>query len=55
MFARIEEFVAHAEGPLVAESLAEALDSLRHGEAVTIDEQWLDQRRALSLEFLRKI
>ena len=55
MFARIEEFAAHAEGPLVAESLAEALASLRRGEVVAIDEQWLDQRRERSLEFLRKI
>lgn len=54
MFARIEEFAAHAEGPLVAESLAEALASLRRGETVAIDERWLEQRRAFSLEFLRK-
>ena len=55
MFARIEEFAAHANGPLVAESLTEALTSIRRGETVVVDEQWLEKRRALSLEFLRKI
>ncbi len=53
MFARIEEFAAHAKGPLIAESLAEALASLRRGESVTVDEQWLEQRRAQSQRFLR--
>ena len=53
MFARIEEFAAHAKGPLIAESLAEALASLRRGESVTVDEQWLEQRWAQSQRFLR--
>lgn len=53
MFARIEEFAAHVEGPLVAESLAEALASIRRGERVAVDEQWLEQRRAQSQRFLR--
>ena len=55
MFARIEEFAAQAVGLLVAESLAEVLESLRRGEAVAIDEKCLEQRRSLSLEFQRKI
>lgn len=54
MFARIEEFAVHAEGPLVAESLAEALASIRRGERVAVDAQWLEKRRALSLKFLRE-
>ena len=53
MFSRIEEFAAHAEGPLIAESLAEALASIRRGERVAVDEQWLEQRRAQSQRFLR--
>ena len=49
------EYSAHAEELLVAESLAEVLVSLRRGEAVAIDEKWFEQRRSLSLEFQRKI
>ena len=54
MFARIEEFAAHAEGSLVAESLEEALASLRRGEDVTVGRQWLERRRKVSWEFLRE-
>lgn len=54
MFARIEEFAEHAEGPLVAEGLGEALASLQRGENATVDGQWLERRRKVSLEFLRR-
>ena len=54
MFARIEEFAEHAEGPLVAEGLDEALASLRRGEDVTVGRQWLERRRKVSWEFLRR-
>ena len=54
MFTRIEEFVGHAEGPLVAEGLGEALASLQRGENATVDGQWLERRRKVSLEFLRR-
>ena len=54
MFARIEEFSEHAEGPLAAESLEEALASLQRGENVTVGRQWLERRRKVSWEFLRE-
>ena len=54
MFARIEEFAEHAEGPLVAESLEEALASLQRGENVTVGKAWLERRRKVSWEFLRR-
>lgn len=44
----------HAEGPLVAEGLDEALASLQRGENVTVGRQWLERWRKVSLEFLRR-
>ena len=53
MFARIEEFAAHTEGPLIADSVSAALDSLASGEEVKYDYEWIKQRVEYSKEWLR--
>lgn len=53
IFSRIEEFAIHARGPLVADSVAEALHSLSSGDSVEFDREWLEQRRHESLEWLK--
>ena len=45
MFARIEEFAAHAQGPLIVDSVPSALASFANGEKVTFDYSWLASRR----------
>ena len=52
MFARIEEFAAHATGPLIADDLDAALSSFRRGETVAFDEPWLEARRRFSADWL---
>lgn len=54
MFARIEEFAAHAYGRLVVDNLQQALESFGCGEMVSIDEQWLESRKRQSEDFLRR-
>lgn len=54
MFARIEEFAHHAAGPLVADSVEDALESLSRGESVRFDSAWLSARRKESLDWLEK-
>ena len=54
MFARIEEFAAHSHGQLVVDNLQQALESFERGEMVSIDRQWLESRRRLSEDFLRR-
>ena len=41
MFARIEEFNVHAQGPLVADTVSSALESLANGERVMFDYSWI--------------
>ena len=53
MFARIEEFAAHTEGPLIADSVPDALDSLARGEEVRYDYDWLAQRVEYSKKWVR--
>lgn len=52
MFARIEEFAAHAKGPLIVDSVSAALDSLANGEKVSFDYDWLSTRRKASQSWL---
>lgn len=52
MFARIEEFAAHTRGPLVADSVGNALESFNRGECVEYDYGWLHRRRRESLDWL---
>lgn len=52
MFARIEEFADHTEGPLVADSVSAALESLSKGEKVVYDYKWINRRCSESLEWL---
>ena len=54
MFARMEEFVSHMNGPVVEDSLDSALQSLRVGEVVSYDADWLERRKAESFAFLRQ-
>ena len=54
MFARIEEIATHANGPLVADGLRSALESIEKGETVSFDYAWIAERRRHSLDFLRK-
>lgn len=51
MFARIEEFAAHTEGPLVADSVGAAVESL--GECgVEYDREWIRERCKESWEWM---
>lgn len=54
MFARIEEFAAHTRGPLIADSVRDALGSLDAGQ-VEYDQAWLKRRCEESREWLRKV
>ena len=54
MFARIAEFADHACGPLLVDGLEEALRSLRDESAPVFDEDWLEQRREFSRNWLRQ-
>ncbi len=54
MFARMDEFVSHMNGPVVADTLDSALQSLRGGEMVSCNADWLDRRKAESFAFLRQ-
>ena len=54
MFSRIEEFVAHINGPLVVDNIENALDSFVRGETVKIEHKWLASKREESLGFLSK-
>ena len=53
MFARIEEFAAHTEGPLIADSVTAALESLSNGENLVYDYEWINRRCSESLEWLK--
>ena len=54
MFARIEEFVLHMSGPVLADSLDASLHSLQANEAVSFDAVWLGEQKAQSVAFLSK-
>lgn len=54
MFARIEEFAVHTKGPLVADNLQDALDSLGRNDQVTVDRHWLESRKNQSKDFLHR-
>ena len=53
MFARINEFAAHAKGSLIVNSVQDALDSFANGEKVVFDRDWRSARRTASLSWLR--
>ena len=53
MFGRIEEFAEHANGSLIVESVAGALDSFAKGGKVDFDYEWIDTRRQESLRWLK--
>ena len=52
MFARIEEFAAHAKGPLIVDSVRAALESFAKGKSVDFDYGWISERRAESKAWL---
>lgn len=52
MFARIEEFAVHAQGPLIVDSVSSALASFANGEAISFDYDWLATRREASQSWL---
>ena len=54
MFARIEEFAEHSEGPLVSNGLEAALRSIESGEGVKIDRNWIAMFRKRSIGWLKK-
>ena len=54
MFARIEEFAAHVNGPLIENSVSDALASFANGESVAYDCEWLERRRRESEEWLQR-
>ena len=53
MFARINEFAARAKGPLIVNSVPDALASFANGEKVVFDRGWLSARCTASLTWLR--
>ena len=53
MFARIQEFAAHAQGPLIVDSVPSALASISTGGRVSFDYSWLTTRRNASQCWLR--
>ena len=55
MFARIEEFAEHTKGPLIVDSVSDALASFSKGERVMYDYEWLENRRRESEEWLKKV
>ena len=54
MFARIEEFARHAEGPLVSDDLDAALASIGNGETVSVDREWIADFRSRSMDWLKR-
>lgn len=54
MFSRISEFAGHCDGPLIANGIGEALSSIESGKTITVDTEWLQQRRDQSLTFLQE-
>ena len=54
MFARIEEFANHTIGPLVVNSVSEAINSIFKGETVAYDYEWIICRKNESLEWLKR-
>jgi len=54
MFARIEEFAAHAKGRLVSESVKEALKSFEAGDTVEFDRKWIGNRCRESFDWLKR-
>ncbi len=55
MFGRIASFAEHADGPLVAATLSEALESLADGVRSEIRPEYLKAIRADSMRFLREV
>lgn len=53
MFARIEEFARHFDGPLLADGMDAAIDSIERGDHVSLDYSWLNQWRTKSRDWLR--
>ena len=53
MFARIEEFALHTQGPLVVDSVSDALISFARGEKVGFDCGWINHRCHESEKWLR--
>ena len=54
MFGRIADFAAHADGPLLADDLSSALESLLRGECVTVQKDFWEQNREKSFDFLER-
>ena len=54
MFSRIEEFAKHAKGPLLADSIEQALDSISFHENVYFDTAWIAAWRTESLQWLER-
>ena len=54
MFARIEEFANHTSGPLIVDSVREALDSITKGEVVEYDYEWIIHRKDESIKWLKR-
>ena len=55
MFARIEEIAEHTKGPLIVNSVSDALASFTNCESVVYDYEWLERRRRESEEWLRRV
>lgn len=45
----------HMKGSVVAPDVTSALDSFKRGETVSVDTNWLAERRNQSIDFLRRI
>ena len=54
MFGRIADFAVHADGPLLADDLSSAFESLLRGECVTVQKDFLEQIREKSFDFLER-
>lgn len=52
IFSRIGEFASHIKGPLLADGMDAALDSIAKGESVTFDYEWLNHWRNESRTWL---
>ncbi len=55
MFTRIEEVAAHAQGPLIMDSVLAALTSFANGEKVSFDYDWLSGHCAASQSWLASV
>ena len=55
MFARIEEFAAHAKGPLIVDSVSDALDSCARDEHAQYDYEWIGCRCRESKDWLANV